>query len=154
MILRMDPSPRTRPFVASCRLLAAAAWLALAGCGSVPRMTAPGDGMPVPTHGDALVDAGFVLSADRMDAWNAVGQLLVRTDGVQFEGRAEMLDLHAVRYRGAGLLVLTRAVPLSPDVPEPSVRVTARAQDAAPLDREAAHALLAHLQVALPAEIT
>lgn len=96
---------------------------------------------------------GFLIAADRLDTWNAVGQLLVRTDGVQFEGRSEMLDLHAVRYRGEGLLVLTPAVPLSDDVRESTTRVVAAAQDGSKLDSVAASELLAMLERALPAEI-
>ena len=43
-----------------------------------------------------------------LDTWNAVGQILVRLDGVTYEGRAQMLGLYAVRYQGEQFLILTK----------------------------------------------
>ena len=96
---------------------------------------------------------GFILQADRLDAWNAVGQLLVRAEAVDFQGRSEMLGLNAVRVRGETVLVIVRALPLSAAVREPTVRVFAAAPDGATVDSDAARRLLAQLQIALPAEI-
>ena len=38
------------------------------------------------------------------------GQILVRLDGVQYESRAQMLGIYAVRYRGERFLIRTHAV--------------------------------------------
>ena len=57
---------------------------------------------PTTTRGEFTIEAG------KLDTWNAVGQIAVRTPGVEYEGRAQMLDLYVLRYRGVEFLVLTR----------------------------------------------
>lgn len=123
-----------------------------AGCGTAPRIDGAAD-RDAATPAPSAVAEGFTITADRLDTWNAVGQLLVRSAGVRLEGRSEMLDLHAVSYRGQEILLLTRAVPLSADVQRSTTRVTALARDGAAHDGAAAAELLLMLQQRLPAEI-
>lgn len=105
------------------------------------------------TAAEVASPPGFTLAVDSLDAWNAVGQLVVRSHDIRLEGRAQMLDLHAVRFRGEGLMVLTRAVPLSDAVATPTTRVSVVAQDGAPSDGTAGTMLLQALRASLPAEI-
>lgn len=150
-MVRLPPRPpRGSPSAAVlCTVL-----LLAAGCSTGPRNAGAADGSrAVPARAPAAIEAGFVITADRLDTWNAVGQLLVRSRDVRLEGRSEMLDLHAVTYRGQDVLLLTRAVPLSPEVRTSTTRVTALAADGTALDGDAASILLAMLQRDLPAEI-
>lgn len=126
--------------------------LLAAGCGTAPRLDGAADRDAVAPAPSAMAE-GFTITADRLDTWNAVGQLLVRSAGVRLEGRSEMLDLHAVRYRDQDILVLTRAVPLSGDIRRSTTRVTALARDGAAHDATAATELLLMLQQRLPAEV-
>ncbi|MBB1473582.1 hypothetical protein H5368_11095 [Luteimonas sp. MC1782] len=128
--------------------------LLAAGCGTAPRSDGAAHNDEVaPAQPPSALRDGFLITADRLDTWNAVGQLLVRSVGVRLEGRSEMLDLHAVSYRGQDILLLTRAVPLSADIRRSTTRVTALARDGAALDGTAAAELLLMLQQRLPAEI-
>lgn len=95
----------------------------------------------------------FTIPADMLDTWNAVGQIVVRTPGVTYEGRSQMLGLYSLRYRGEPFLVLTRALLLSDTVRNATTRVTATSPSGSPIDSEAAAELLALLRRALPAEI-
>ena len=147
---------RTRPTrAAGMRAALALAALLPAACGTLQ----PPAAAPPRVAGDRGTDAaavsppGFTLAVDSLDAWNAVGQLVVRSHDIRLEGRAQMLDLHAVRFRGQGLLVLTRAVPLSDAVAMPTTRVSVVAQDGAASDATAAGLLLQVLREALPAEV-
>jgi uncharacterized membrane-anchored protein len=103
--------------------------------------------IPTVTRGE------FTLEADKLDTWNAVGQILVNTPGVEYEGRSQMLDLYTVRYRGEEFLILTKALLLSDTIKRTTTRVTATTQDGKPIDSDAAADLLAQLQQKLPAEI-
>lgn len=142
---RTAPPPLLHLCAAACVLAAL-----LAGCSSTPKTseTPPATEAPVPR------DASFVLPAHRLDAWNAVGQLVVRSNDIRLEGRAEMMDLHDVVYRGARLLVLTRALPLSDTVTVPTTRVTVLAKDGRELVSDEAAELLDRLHRDMPAEIT
>lgn len=146
---------------ASLRVLCVAALLACAaGCVSPPRArVAPSVVVPVSApaieaHPEIDPSRGeFALPASMLDTWNAVGQLLVRTDGVTYEGRAQMLGIYAVRYRGQRFLILTRALVLRNPTEGMLTKVSATLQDGKPNDSVAAIELLAQLQRRLPAEI-
>jgi len=94
----------------------------------------------------------FTITAGMLDTWNAVGQILVRTDGATYEGRAQMLGLYDVRYRGERFLVLTRALALTSDH-QMTTRVSVALQDGKPDGSDAAIALLGLLQARLPEEL-
>jgi hypothetical protein len=144
---RLPRSSRLAGVVCAVLLLAA-------GCGSAPRTDGTADTRHVaPVQAPSAMRDGFLITADRLDTWNAVGQLVVRSSDIRLEGRSEMLDLHAVTYRGQDVLLLTRAVPLSSDVRRSTTRVTAVARNGAALDGAAAADLLTMLQRDLPAEI-
>ncbi|QSX78683.1 hypothetical protein [Agrilutibacter solisilvae] len=102
---------------------------------------------PTTTRGE------FLIEADKLDTWNAIGQIAVRTPGVEYEGRAQMLDLYVLRYRGVGFMVLTKAVPHSETIPRLTTRVTATTRGGQPIDDDAVAELLVLFQQALPAEI-
>ena len=95
----------------------------------------------------------FDIEADKLDTWNAVGQILVRTPGVTYEGRAQMLDMYSIVYRGQALLVFTRALPLSDTIRRSTTQVSATPREGTIVDHDAARALLALLQPELRAEI-
>lgn len=95
----------------------------------------------------------FNIEADKLDTWNAIGQIVVRTPGVEYEGRAQMLDLYSVRYRGVPFLLLTKALLLSDTTRKTTTRVTATTPNGGPIDDPASADLLGLLQRALPAEI-
>lgn len=102
---------------------------------------------PTSTRGEFLIEAG------KLDTWNAVGQIAVRTRGVTYEGRAQMLDLYALRYRGEAFMVLTRALPAADTAGRVTTHVTATTLAGKPVDSDAVADLLALLQRELPAEI-
>jgi hypothetical protein len=95
----------------------------------------------------------FTVAANKLDTWNAVGQIVMRTAGVEYQGRSQMLDLYTVRYRGQPFLLVARALPLSDTVRDTTTLVTARTPTGKPVDTDASAALLALLQRDLPAEI-
>jgi hypothetical protein len=102
---------------------------------------------PTTTRGE------FTIEADKLDTWNAVGQIAVRTSGVEYQGRAQMLDLYALRYRGEEFLVLTKAVPASATITRLTTKVTATSSRGEPVDSDAVAEFLVLLQRQLPAEI-
>lgn len=126
--------------------------LLLAGCATAPPAPAPAakDGT---TAAHVVATKGFLVAAHELDTWNAVGQLIVGTDGMRLDARSEMLDLHAVHYRGEDLLILTRGVPLAPGTRAPATRVSAIARDGGAVDSAATREVLAMLERDLPAEI-
>jgi len=95
----------------------------------------------------------FNIAANKLDTWNAVGQIIVRTPGAIYEGRAQMLDLYSVRYHGQPFLLITRALLLSDTISQTTTLVTARTPDGKPIDSDASANLLALLQRELPAQI-
>jgi hypothetical protein len=127
--------------------------LALAGCASVPKTPEPSPEVELPIVVPTVTRGEFTLEADKLDTWNAVGQILVNTPGVEYEGRSQMLDLYTVRYRGEEFLILTKALLLSDTIKKTTTRVTATTQDGKPIDSDAAADLLAQLQQKLPDEI-
>ena len=102
---------------------------------------------PTTTRGE------FLIEAEKLDTWNAVGQIAVRTPGVEYQGRAQMLDLYVLRYRGVEFLVLTKALPLSESIKRLTTKVTATTPAGKPVDNDAVAELLAQFQRELPAEI-
>jgi hypothetical protein len=135
------------PTVVSIACLA----LALCACAHAPRPPAPPPTVAAPAP--ETPRPRFTVEASRNDTWNAVGQILVRTPGVEYDGRAQMLGLYAIRYRGEPLMVLTQALPLSDAITRTTteVTVTPRREPSAGYDNAAA--LFALLERALPAEL-
>ena len=141
--------------------LLAAVVVFAAGCSLVPRsQVAPPPVVPAtPPAGpeaNAAVDASrgeFTVAASMLDCWNAVGQLLVRMDGVTYEGRAQMLGMYAVRYRGERFLILTRALVMRSRADGMVTKIGAVLLDGKPSDSVAAVELLGLLQRQLPAEL-
>jgi len=76
----------------------------------------------------------------------------VRTNGVTYEGRAQMLGLYDVRYRGERFLVLTRALALTSDR-QMTTKVSVALRDGKPDGSDAAIELLGLLQARLPEEL-
>jgi hypothetical protein len=113
----------------------------------------PSPGEPLPARTATVTRGEFAIAAGKLDTWNAVGQIVVRTSGATYEGRSQMLDLYSVRFRGQPFLLITRALLLSDTIKETTTLVTARTMDGKPIDSDASAALLALLQQELPAEI-
>jgi hypothetical protein len=122
--------------------------LALCACAHAP---APPPALAAPAPATPRPD--FTVEASSNDTWNAVGQILVRTPGVEYDGRAQMLGLYAIRYRGEPLMVMTRALPLSDAVARTTTEVTVTTRSDPPVDYANAAALFALLERALPAEL-
>lgn len=97
--------------------------------------------------------AKFTIAAGELDTWNAIGQLLVRMDGVTYEGRAQKLGLYAVEYRGEKVLILTHALWLSSEIKVTTTEVRAALQDGKPNSSAPARELLDLLQARLPSEL-
>ncbi len=129
--------------------------LLAAGCRTTE--TAPAEAAPVPTTPAAqppgVTRGEFMIEAEKLDTWNAVGQIAVRTPGVEYQGRAQMLDLYSLRYRGVEFLVFTKAVPASETITRLTTRVTATTLAGKPIDHDATADLLGLLRRELPAEI-
>lgn len=147
---------------ARARLACLAAVVALsAGCSSLPRshVEPPPTGSgspPARSENTTAVDTGrgeFAIAASMLATWNAVGQILVRADGVTYEARAQMLGIYVVRYRGEKFLILTRALVMRTPAQGMVTRVGAVLQDGKPNGSAAAVELLGLLQRRLPAEL-
>lgn len=102
---------------------------------------------PLPADGGA-----FTVAESMLDTWNTVGQILVGVEGVGYEGRAQMLGVYVVRYRGEHFLLRTRALPV--EEPGQGLRTRVDALDSAgkPLRSVAAAALLQVLSRRVPLE--
>ncbi|HEY0503014.1 MAG TPA: hypothetical protein VGD42_05905 [Lysobacter sp.] len=130
--------------------------VALAGCRTRGEPAAGAPQAPLPpvlAPPPATTRGEFTIEADKLDTWNAVGQIAVRTPGVQYQGRAQMLDLYSLRYRGVEFFVLTKALPAAQTGNRMTTKVTATTLAGKPVDHDAIAHLLAHLQRELPAEI-
>jgi len=128
----------------------------VAGWGSDPPATAerldvaeapPAITAPVSAHSE------FAMPAGMLDTWNAVGQILVRLDGVTYEGRAQMLGLYAVQYRGERFLILTKARVLQSPADDELTYVRAVLQNGEPNRGTPAVELIGHLEQRLPTEL-
>lgn len=133
------------------------AMLLMAGCRTAPQpVTATpdtGTATATPQMPVTATRGEFTVPAEKLDVWNAIGQIVVRTDGIQYLGRAQMLDLYSLRYRGVEFLVLTKALTAAETGNRTLTRVTARTTSGGPIDADATAELLGMLQRALPAEI-
>jgi hypothetical protein len=108
---------------------------------------------PPPSEEPDTERGDFTVGVSMLDAWNAIGQVLVRLDGVNYEGRAQMLGMYAVRYRGERFLILTRALVVDPKDPGMRTRVRAVVADGKPKTSDAALELLDLLERRMPAEL-
>lgn len=127
--------------------------LALAGCAQQPPKPEPEPPPPEVAPVAEPTPLRFNIAAGMNDTWNAVGQILVRTPGVTYEGRAQMLGLNAIRYRGEELMLLTRALPISDAIKTLTTEVTVTTTKGSAMHSEGAAELLALLARDLPAEI-
>jgi hypothetical protein len=126
-------------------------FVALAACAQPLRT--PGPATPATAAVPDPTPLRFNVAAGMNDTWNAVGQILVRTPGVAYEGRAQMLGLNAIRYRGEALLVLARGLPISDEVETLTTEVSVTTTKGAAMHSSGAAELLALLARELPAEI-
>jgi len=124
----------------------------VAGCSPIPRTHVEPSPPPVVVVASPVA-SDFMISAGMLDTWNAVGQVLVRVEGVTYEGRAQMLGLYDIRYRGERFLVMTRAMVVNSQGQGMSTRVAVVLQNGKPDDSAAAIDLLDLLQTRLPAEL-
>ena len=127
------------------------ALLALAGCAQPVRTPEPP--LPVEAPVPDPTPLRFNVEAGMNDTWNAVGQILVRTPGVSYEGRAQILGLNAIRYRGEALMLLTRGLPISDTIKTLTTEVTVTTTKGTAMHSESAAELLALLARELPAEL-
>ena len=95
----------------------------------------------------------FTVADNMLDTWNTIGQIIVRLDGAEYESRAQMLGIYAVRYQGERFLVRTQALVLPAAAEHTLTRVLALGLDGKPHPSPAAMALLAILQQRIPLEI-
>ena len=132
----------------ACLLLSIAL---LTGCKTRPTAPEPEPPVPVAETAPPTTTRGeFTLEADKLDTWNAIGQIMVNTPGLEYVGRSQMLDLYDVRYRGEEILVLTKALLLSDTIKKTTTKVTATTKAGKPIDHDASADLLALLQRQLP----
>ena len=124
--------------------------LVLAGCVQHPRKPEPEPPVAAPVAEPTL---RYNVEAGMNDTWNAVGQILVRTPFVTYDGRAQMLGLNAIHYRGEALMLLARALPLSDTIKTLTTEVTVTTAQGKEMHSEGAAELLALLERELPAEI-
>jgi len=127
------------------------------GCSGVGGTRSSPD-IPVATTPDtetaAEGDSGeFTIAASMNDTWNTVGQVLVRTDGVTYESRAQILGIYALRYRGERFLIRTQAVVIGSGADGMSTRVVALGLDGKVNHGPAAIELLKVLKQRVPLEI-
>ena len=122
--------------------------VSLAAChrgGTRPDAEAPA---PVPADGGA-----FTVPESMLDTWNTIGKILVGLDGVGYEGRAQMLGLYVVRYRGERFLVRTRALVIEMPGQGLRTRVDALGPEGQAIRSAAAADLLRVLAKRVPAEV-
>ena len=155
---RRAPGTRMATFV--CLLVLATLLGLMSGCGAIPEPRAEPPPAAAATASVAEshpeVDAArgeFTTPASMLDTWNAVGQILVRLEGVGYEGRAQMLGIYAVRFRGERLLIVTRALVMRSPAQGMSTKVGAALLDGKPSGSAAAVELLGLLQSRMPAEL-
>ena len=128
--------------------------LILGGCRSA---RPPEAAQPLPTREAASPPTAtrgeFTLPAHKLDVWNAVGQIVVNARGVEYLGRAQMLDLYSLRYRGVEFFVLTKAMTAAETGNIIRTRVTATTPAGKPIHADATAEVLGMLQRRLPAEV-
>lgn len=141
------PVVRLRIALAAALVLLAAV---VAGC----RTTGDAAG-PAPGRVELVPDDGgaFTVAENMLDTWNTIGKVVVAMDGVEYEGRSQMLGVYTLRYRGERFLVRTKAVPITPDVQSIRTRVDAVDGQGKPYLSLAAATLLAVLEQRVPVEV-
>lgn len=125
----------------------ALALMLASGCATTPPPP------PAPAIVAAPVAPEFAVAAVMLDAWNALGQLLVNTPGLTYRSRSQMMGLYDVEYRGQRILLLTRAHVLEAGARTPSTLVQATGADGKPDTSPAAFDLLRQLQERMPDEL-
>lgn len=118
------------------------------GCAGV-RTRSP----PIPVEEESVETGEFTVAENMLDTWNTIGKILVALEGVAYEGRAQMLGLYAVRYRGEQFLIRTQAVTISDVSRGISTRVGALGPAGQPFHHPAAVALLKILAQRVPQEV-
>ncbi|HTD27973.1 MAG TPA: hypothetical protein VK660_01140 [Xanthomonadaceae bacterium] len=122
----------------------------VAGCSSIPPLHVE----PPPVVSEAPHAApDFTIAAGMLDTWNAVGQIVVRLDGVTYQSRAQMLGIYEVSYRGERFLIVTRAMVIDSQAQGMSTKVSVVLPDGKPDESAAAIEVLGILQVQLPDEL-
>ena len=107
-----------------------------------------------PTAEAANVGRGDFSVADNMlDTWYTIGKILVRLDGVEYESRAQMLGIYALRYRGERFLIRTQAVVIQDPTAGIQTRVSALDLDGKVKSSIASVQLLRLLRERVPLEI-
>jgi len=137
-------------------LLASGLVLLVSACRTTPEPATPArpeEPAERPVLPVTVTRGEFTLPADKLDVWNAVGQIVVNAHGVEYLGRAQMLDLYSLRYRGVEFFVLTKAMTAAETGNVTRTRVTARTPAGKPIDNDATAEVLHMLQRALPAEV-
>jgi hypothetical protein len=108
---------------------------------------------PAPMVLPVAADGGaFTVAESMLDTWNTIGKILVGLDGVQYEGRAQMLGLYAVRYRDERFLIRARALVIDAPGQGLRTRVDALGPRGQVLHSAAAAELLQVLARRVPAE--
>ena len=137
------------PVTGRVAFMATALAVVLGGCrGGADTRPEPAILAPVPADGGA-----FTVAESMLDTWNTIGKILVVLDGVQYEGRAQMLGLYDVRYRGERFLVRTRALVIEAQGQGLRTRVDALGPQGQPIQSAAAADLLQVLAQRVPAEV-
>lgn len=126
----------------------AAALVVLGGCRGGADLRPASTVAPVPADGGA-----FTVAESMLDTWNTIGKIVVGLDGVEYEGRAQMLGLYSVRYRGERFLVRARALVIEAPGQGLRTRVDALGPEGQPVRSDAAVALLQVLARRVPMEV-
>jgi len=128
--------------------------MALSACVSTPSPSPDMSTLPEPPVDVAPTHRGeFSVAAGMNDTWNAVGQVLVRMDGIVYEGRSQMLGLYDVLYRGERMLIVTRGRVLRGPNDQELTVVTARQRSGALAHSAQAAELMARLEHQIPDEL-
>jgi len=128
--------------------MAAALAVLVGGCRGGADMRPEPVAAPVPADGGA-----FTVAESMLDTWNTIGKILVGLDGVGYEGRAQMLGLYVVSYRGERFLVRTRALVIETPGQGLRTRVDALGPEGQATRSAAAADLLKVLARRVPAEV-
>lgn len=140
--------PRRRRIVPFTALQSVVLALLLAGCATAPRPVPVAAVAPAPA-----VASDFLIEAGQLDTWNALGQILVHADGVRYRGRAQMMGLYDIDYRGERMLLIAHGLVLDERIRVPTTQVRVTTAEGAPDVSDAAIALLHLAQDRLPAAL-
>ena len=134
--------------VLRCSAHAGLLMLLVASCATTRRVPPP----PVVPATPAGISE-FTVADNMLDTWNTIGQIIVRLDGAEYESRAQMLGIYAVRYQGERFLLRTEALVIPAAGQHTLTRVLALGLDGKSNRGPAAMALLEILQQRIPMEI-